>query len=210
MSVSDILDIWNDINQQNQNIMSRRFTTRDFINSNEETYFNDVFYLHKQTDSVKKSTSYYSKDRKHLHIEICVPNTKFKPYAILNTSSNTKKEITILINDNSPNRYQTSTGLNKKKILVLDFLFDNLQNSKIHPFKFDTNNPEEEIKFIIIHDKFDFVAYEWNENDAIHPYVESIMGMSDVENKQGFYDKHGRFFYPEPKEDGEGVIIEGP
>lgn len=188
--------------------MSRKFTTRDFTDSNEKLFFEDVFYLHKKTNNTKKSTSYYSKDRKSLHIEICVPNQQFKPYTILNTSDASKKEITILVNDNTPNRYQSETGKNKKKILVIDFLFENLQNSKVNPFEFKTTNPKEEIKIIVIHDMFDFISYEWNENKE--KITESLEDKNIDISNFGFYDKDGNFFYPEPKEDGEGVIIEGP
>jgi hypothetical protein len=149
--------------------------------------FPKVFCLHKQPQKPEdnfKSTSYYSKDKESLHLEICVPNKKFYPYTILNTSYNNIKEITIFISDGTKKAHKPD---NKKDfILEINFNTDNLQNSNIKPLVI---KDKDEVNVIIINDLFDF-----DNNNSIQK------------------DKKSEkiIFSPEPKEDGGGVIIEGP
>lgn len=170
--------------------MPRSFYRRQ-INASRRSKFPKVFCLHKQPSipEEEKSTSYFNTDKKNIHLEICVPSKKFYPYAILNTSYKNAKEITVLISDGTTDPHKPA---NKKDfILEIDFDVDNLQNSNVKPLKININDI---IKIVIINDFFDF-----ENNESLNDNL-----------KEKEFESAKIIKSPEPKEDGEGVIIEGP
>lgn len=162
--------------------MPRKYSTKP-INQARKNKYKHVFCLHDQPKQGEnfRSNSNFKIDEQLIHLEVCVPSKKFYPYALLNTSTKQKKEVTLLISDGT--KFSHLNANKKEHVLVIDFKTEEIQNSKINLLKI---NKGDEIQIRVINDFFDFKLD------------------TKIENQE----KKAAFFNPEPKEDGEGVIIE--
>ncbi|MDT7831906.1 hypothetical protein RQM59_05910 [Flavobacteriaceae bacterium S356] len=141
--------------------------------------------------------SYHNISKKEIHLEIPMPNKRFKVFSALNTSGSHGKQITIIINDGTPNRYRVP-GAAKKFMLEFDFGFDDLLNSEHNPLIID--DVAQKLDVVIIHD--DMTIFMDTEDRKAH--------YDKLAKENTHFDKDNFNFEEEPKESGGGVIIGGP